>query len=165
MVAPNSSVSSSSKVTNPLPVSAMAKHPCDGALTSGQLAQLLGEAPAPEHADDATGPVCHWQKTSTGAIVGVGYMTNVSGGVSQVYDQQQGDAYRQVLQVGGYPALAYNSTESSPVTDCHVAVGVTDTLAYDVGFVVGSNRYRKMNPCDAAVDIAGKVLSNLKAAA
>jgi hypothetical protein len=161
----SSSVASAPKVQNPLPASVISKHPCDSALTDAQLTQLLGVVPSAQHDDDATGPACGWQKTSTGATIGVGYMTNVTGGLSQVYDQQRSDAYYQVLEVSGYPALAYNSTEAAAVSDCHVAVGITDTLAYDVGFVVGSDRSGKLNPCDAAKAIAQDVLDNLKASA
>ncbi|GLY64295.1 hypothetical protein Atai01_09140 [Amycolatopsis taiwanensis] len=154
-----------SKVQNPLPASVVSKHPCDSALTDAQLTELLGMVPSARREDDPTGPVCGWQKTSTGATIGVGYLTNVSGGLSQVNDRQQGDAYYEALEVGGYPALAYNSTETAPVSDCHVAVGITDTVAYDVGFVVGGNRAGKQDPCDVAKIVAQDVLENLKAAA
>jgi hypothetical protein len=60
--------------------------------------------------------------------------------------------------------VAYNSTETSPVGDCSVGVGIADNLAFDVHFIVGSNRYGKLNPCDAAKIIAEDVLDNLKAA-
>jgi hypothetical protein len=142
----------------------ISKHPCDGALTSTQLTQLFGEVPTARHTDDATGAACQWQKGSTAATIDVGYMTGVTGGLSQVYERQQSDAYHQTLEIGGFPALAYNVTENPPVGGCDIAVGITDSLAVNIGFGIGSDRYGKQNPCDAANIIAQDVMENLKAA-
>jgi hypothetical protein len=153
------------KVQNPLPASVFAKHPCDSALTATQLMQLMNEVPPPRHTDNAAGPSCGWTKSSTSAVITVGYLTALKDGLSDVYAKKTTDAYQQPLEVGGYPAATYNSTESTPVGDCDVAVGIADNLVFDVGFVVGTDRYGKENPCDAAKTIAEDVLENLKAAA
>jgi hypothetical protein len=158
------STASAPKVQNPLPASVISKHPCDaGTLTGTQLGQLFGEVPAAQRKDTQVGPGCQWQKTSTGATADVAWLTSVSGGLSQVYSQE--DAYRQVLEINGYPALAYNVTQNPPVGDCQIAIGISDSLVVGVGFVVGGNRYGQQNPCDVAKIVAQDVLGNLKASA
>jgi uncharacterized protein DUF3558 len=141
------------------------EHPCLSALTNAQLQALAGEVPVARHTDDDTGPACQWQKESTGGTIDVGYMINVTGGLNQVYQQQQNSAYHQPLTIDGYPALAYNVGQSTPIGDCGVAVGIADNLVFEAGLVVGSDRYGKTNPCDGAKVVAQDVLENLKAAA
>lgn len=152
-------------VQNPLPASVVSKHPCESALTSGQLTQLIGEVPSPRHTDNAAGPGCGWTKQSTSAVVDVGWLSGATGGIGQVYQAEQSAAYHEPLDIEGYPALAYNSTENPPVAGCNISFGISDTLVVDAGFTVGSDRYGKLNPCDAAKAIAQDVLDNLKAAA
>ncbi|MFD2416426.1 DUF3558 domain-containing protein [Amycolatopsis pigmentata] len=160
----SSSSVSAPKVQNPLPASVISKHPCLSALTDGQLADLIGEVPQAQHTDNAAGPGCGWTKPSTAAGIDVAWMTGLRNGLSDYYAQKQRDAYQQPITIGGYPAVAYNSTEVHPVGDCSVGVGIADNLAFDVHFIVGSDRYGKLNPCDAAKAIAEDVLTNLKAA-
>jgi uncharacterized protein DUF3558 len=165
----SSSTSSSAplapKVQNPLPASVISKHPCDSALTAAQLTQLFGEVPSARHTDNAAGPGCGWTKASTSAGINIAWMTGLKDGLSDYYAQKQSDAYQQPADIGDYPAVVYNSTESTPVGDCSVGVGIADNLAFDVHFVVGSNRYGQQNPCDVAKVVAHDVLDNLKAAA
>jgi hypothetical protein len=153
------------KVQNPLPASVFSKHPCESALTDAQLQQLANEVLPARHTDDATGPACQWQKQSTAATFDVAYMTNVTGGLNQVYEQQQDSPYHQPLEISGYPALAYNVGQANPVGNCSISVGIADNLVFDVGFVPGTDRYGKVNPCDSAKIIAQDVLENLKSAA
>lgn len=153
------------KVENPLPASLFTKHPCDSSLTDGQLTQLLGEVPASRHTDNQAGPGCGWTKRSTGAGINIAWMIGLKSGLSDYYAQKSTDAFQQPIEVGGYPAVEYNSTEASPITDCSVGVGIADNLVFDSHYVVGSNRRGTLNPCDAAKSIAQNVLENLQAAA
>lgn len=155
---------SAPKVQNPLTTSVISKHPCDTALTDSQLTQLVGEVPSSRHTDNAAGPGCGWTKRSTGAGIDVAWMTGLRNGLSDYYAKKETDAFQQPIMIGGYPAVVYNPVVASPVGDCGVGVGIADNLAFDVHFIVGSDRYGKLNPCDAAKAIAGDVLDNLKAA-
>ena len=140
------------------------KHPCDSALTNEQLTTLLGMVPPARHTDNAAGPGCGWTKESTAAIIDVGWMTGVGGGLSQVYQAQTTAKFQQPMDVNGYPALAYDPIEQ-PTERCDLAVGVADNLVFDAGFHVGDDRRGKVDPCDAAKQIAQDVLANLRAAA
>lgn len=128
------------------------------------MEQLLGEVPPADHTDNAAGPGCGWTKPSTAAGINVAWMTGLKNGLSDYYAKKQTDAYQQPITIGGYPALIYDPIDVSPVGDCAIGVGIADNLAFDVHFIVGSNRYGKQNPCDVAKIIAEDVLSNLKAA-
>ncbi|WP_158888297.1 DUF3558 domain-containing protein [Amycolatopsis anabasis] len=155
------------KVADPLPASVFEKHPCDGSLTPAQLTELLGEVPSARKTDNAAGPGCGWTKSSTHAIVDVGYMTGVTDGLTQMYEVQKPKAafWQELAPVAGYPAIAYDATRAQPVESCAVAVGVADNLVFDAAATLGQNRIGKVDPCEASRKLAEMVLTNLKAEA
>lgn len=159
--APVSSTSAAAPpVSDPLPASVFDKHPCESALTTAQLNQLINVVPPARHTDNQAGPSCGWTKPSPLAIIDVAWMTGVHGGLSQVVAAQQNAPFHESTTVSGYPGLSYNSEQ--PTHDCHVAVGIADSLVFDVAFGADA---AKVSPCDGATQVAQKVLANLKAAA
>lgn len=152
--------SSAPKVADPLPASVFDKHPCDIALTPDQLKQLISEAPPSHRTDNAAGPGCGWTRQSTGTIIEVAWLTG-AGSLSEVIASQEHSVFHQQTEVDGYPALYYNP-EEQPTEICHVAVGIADNLVFEAAINALAG---KVNRCDAANQIAEKVLTNLKAAA
>ncbi|MFB9931069.1 DUF3558 domain-containing protein [Amycolatopsis halotolerans] len=155
------------KVENPLPDSVLSAHPCDSALTPDQVGAALTQKPRGEHDDKPElGAQCHWINSDVGAGVSVIYVTKVTDGLSAVYanTKPQSTVWRPLSPIQGLPAVAHStySTEGSK-SFCQVSVGISDK--YTVGVSVNLSPAKvgaQHDPCDAATQVAGMVVTNLK---
>ncbi|MGW7534615.1 DUF3558 domain-containing protein [Amycolatopsis sp. NPDC054798] len=155
------------KVEHPLPESVLSTHPCDSALTPDQVGEALSKIPRGEHDDKPElGAQCHWTNSDVGAGVSVIYVTKVSDGLSAVYanTKPQSTVWHPLSSMQGLPAVAHStySTEGSK-SFCQVSVGISDK--YTVGVSVNLSPAKvgsRQDPCSAAVQVAGMVITNLK---
>lgn len=153
------------KVEKPLPGSVLSGHPCDGALTAAQINEIFRMQPPGVHTDiPALGPECKWLNEDTGALVQVLYTVKADG-LSAVYANTKGLAkvWRPIPSVQGFPAVAHStSSDQGKEDNCQVSVGITDEYTVDASVGLGQSRVGKQDPCDAATQVAGMVVTNLK---
>lgn len=155
------------KVQNPLPALVFDQPPCESALTTKQLDDLLGTAPTGKPEELATGPTCHWSKRETGALITVGYGTKVPDGLSAAYKNVAAQAtyWKPMPDVQGFPNVAYSTTSDGPPDDmCSLGVGIADNLGFYIGVTIGRNKQGQVDPCEATRMVADMVLTNLKGA-
>lgn len=155
------------KVATPLPASVLDGSPCDGALTTEQVAHFIGTAKTPERTDITAGPACSWLSSDgvSGGIT-VYYQTKTQVGLAYDYRTNKPAASRwEPTELQGYPAVALvlKGNDQSVSGTCTFSVGIRDDLAFSAGVTLGdSARKRGVDSCAAAKDIANTVLTNLK---
>ncbi|MYW90560.1 DUF3558 domain-containing protein [Amycolatopsis rubida] len=155
------------KVEHPLPASVLSTHPCDSALTPGQVGSLLGRNRQGAHRDEPSlGAECQWSNDETGALATVLYATKLSDGLSAVYanSKPQATLWRQLPLVQGFPAVAHSTFKQESVVKsfCQVSVGISDQKTIDASVSLGYSQIGKKDPCDAAAVVADMVITNLK---
>ena len=155
------------KVEHPLPASVLSGQPCQEALTSDQLTQILGMVPQGKPDTlSGLGPDCKWHNTDAGAQVGVGYDIETHGGLSVLYQntKPQAKVWRELPPIQGFPAVAYSTLDSGTKTGlCLVGVGVADDLSFDASLGLGdAKRASGADPCELAARVADMVVTNLK---
>ncbi|MEV4596059.1 DUF3558 domain-containing protein [Amycolatopsis sp. NPDC049253] len=153
------------KVEHPLPASALSGDPCQEALTSAQLKEILGTAPQGARDDSAVGPACNWHAD---AAVGVSYATQTHEGLSAVYKntKPQSKVWRPLPAIQGFPAVGHAPDSSDTPNDfCQVSVGIRDDLSFDTSLFLSSGKVGKADPCELAAQVAGMVVTNLRARA
>ncbi|WP_081655385.1 DUF3558 domain-containing protein [Amycolatopsis orientalis] len=155
------------KVEHPLPESVLSGQPCQEALTSDQLKQILDMVPQGEPSNiPGLGPDCKWHNTDAGAQVGVGYTTQTHQGLSAVYQgtKPQAKVWRELPPIQGFPAVAFSTEDSGTQTGlCLVSVGIADDLSFDASLGLGdAKRASGADPCPLAARVADMVVTNLK---
>ncbi|QYN26065.1 DUF3558 domain-containing protein [Amycolatopsis sp. DSM 110486] len=154
------------RVEHPLPASVLSGDPCQDALTPDQLNRILTITPQGARDDSAgLGPACNWHNSTSGAAVGVSFVTQTHQGLSGVYENTQRQVKRwQVLPpVQGFPAVAY-STESAGNTSsfCEVSTGIRDDLSFDTSLYLSSAKIGTKDPCDVAAQVVDMIVTNLR---
>ncbi|MFI5612521.1 DUF3558 domain-containing protein [Amycolatopsis sp. NPDC051903] len=151
------------KVGHPLPASVLSGDPCQEALTSDQLKQILGISPQGKR-DDTTGlgPACDWHNSDSGAAVGVSYVTEPHQGLSGVYanTKPQVKLWQELPAIQGYPAVGHASSDSKDF--CQVSVGIRDDLTFDVSLGLSTAKIGTADPCPLAARVADMVVTNLR---
>ncbi|RJQ82743.1 DUF3558 domain-containing protein [Amycolatopsis panacis] len=151
------------KVDHPLPASVLSGDPCQSALTSDQLAQILGTVPQGKpDSIDGLGPSCDWHAD---ASVSVSYVTQDHQGLSAVYRnaKPQTSVWRVFPLIQGFPAVGYVSKESKLGDICTVSVGIADNVSFDAGLILSRARKEAhADPCELAARVAGMVATNLR---
>ena len=154
------------KVENPINVTRFLQAPCD-ALTAEQVDSFLGKgvSPKPDLKGQA-GPECFWHSPSISqAGVGVIFTHAANLGLTSVY-AARGTKYpffKPLEPIDGYPLVAYDGEgDQSSKGRCTVAVGASNTQAIDISITQSEENVGKKDPCIAAREVAGKVLTNLK---
>ncbi|MEQ0561248.1 DUF3558 domain-containing protein [Amycolatopsis sp. NEAU-NG30] len=154
-------------VDSPLSPAVLDGSPCDSALTSSQVDHLLGQPTPAKPSDTQLGPMCQWSSASgSGAGITVAYQTKSDQGISLAYQNVQPTAarWKSLAPIRGFPAVAY--TNSADKRACVIVVGVTDKLAFSTGLTLGDKAAGEGKDCfDLAPEVAGTVLTNLKARA
>jgi Protein of unknown function (DUF3558) len=156
------------KVQAPLPASVLEGSPCDTAFTADQIRFFItASKPANRRDDFATGPKCNWVNADgNGASIAVSYMTKLGGGLDVAYQNTKPQTSRfEPIKVGDYPAVIVELRGTEGLRDqvCGLFVGVRDDLMYSVDMTLGENaRKNRVDPCEAAKEVANTVLTNLK---
>lgn len=144
------------KVAKPLDASKMVANPCS-ALTSDDVAALHITKPITKPA--ATGSDCGWTG-QTGGTIGISWVTENTGGLSDLYAKASTIAYWQPTTVDGYPAAYGDSISDGRARGvCVLNVGVNDHLYFFSQLVNPSNAGQS---CDLAQQAASAVLKNLQ---
>lgn len=152
------------KVANPLPASVLSTDPCQGALTSAQLTEILGTAPQGKPDNSTLGPACNWHNSGKGAHVSVSYDTQSHTGLSGEYEniRPQAIVWRPLPPIQGFPAVAHvTPSGGEPDYFCQVSVGIADDLSFDATIILGPEKKGKADPCQVAAQTADMVTTNL----
>ncbi|MEV0065816.1 DUF3558 domain-containing protein [Amycolatopsis sp. NPDC050768] len=151
------------KVEHPLPASVLSGDPCQDALTSDQLKQILGSAPQGKRDDNAAlGRACNWDAD---AGVGVGYDTQTHEGLSGVYanTKPQASVWHELKPIQGFPAAAHSSEKQGAAQEfCQVSVGIRDDLSFDASLYLSQANIGVADPCELAARVADMVVTNLR---
>lgn len=151
------------KVDNPLPDSVLSGSACD-ALNPQQVRNNFGTALVGQPEDGALGPKCTWSDHQGGSMLTIFYTTKQREGLSIIYKQVKPQMKRfDVLPpIQGYPAVAYDLKPGPRTDNCHVAIGLSDTLEFEVGLDLGDFNRGKTDACGLAADVTGDVVTTLK---
>ncbi|QYN18854.1 DUF3558 domain-containing protein [Amycolatopsis sp. DSM 110486] len=152
------------KVSNPLQSSLLGAQPCQEGLTSSQLTDVLGKVVAGSPTTTAgLGPSCTWTNSEKGSSVDVAYDTATNDGLSSWYQNTKPKAVVwQPTQVQGFPAVAHVTNGGAPDEFCQVTIGINDQRTIDVSVGLGPAKKGKLNPCQAAEQVADMVMTNLR---
>ncbi|RJQ84872.1 DUF3558 domain-containing protein [Amycolatopsis panacis] len=153
------------KVAHPLPDSVLSGSPCE-ALSPKQIHDDIGPGIPGKIEDGALGPVCSWGGGS-GSLLMIYFTTTQHEGLSIIYKQVKSQMKRfDVLPpIQGFPAVAYDTQPGPRTRDCHLTVGLADTLDFQIGLSLGDYNAGKVDSCDIAAIIADHVVTTLKAKA
>ncbi|MFF0147242.1 uncharacterized protein DUF3558 [Amycolatopsis sulphurea] len=154
------------KVEHLLPASVLSGQPCQEALTSDQLKQILGMTPAGKpDSVPGIGPNCKWGNRDTGAGVAIGYDVETHGGLSIIYQntKPRAQVWRALPPVQGFPAVAHLAI-GAEIKDqfCQVSVGITDELSFDASLTISDAKRGKADPCELTARVADMVVTNLR---
>ncbi|MFD8497646.1 DUF3558 family protein [Amycolatopsis sp. NPDC059657] len=166
---PDGAASEVPKVQNPLPAKVLEGNPCDVALTPNDVKSFIGTPDPAKPGENVLGPKCDWDNAAgSGAGITVFFHTKDNGGLALTYKNIKPKAARWVdnLQpVQGYPIVGYLAPGDNPgVRDnCHLDVGISDTLTYSVDLQLGdSARNKGIDACEGGRDVADRVMTNIK---
>ena len=155
---PSASASQAPKVATPLDAIRFINNPCS-ALTSTDLAGLhVDNAINGGARHNAGGVQCTWSGEAAGGI-GIGWETEVTDGLSDLYAKSDTIAYWKPTAVSGYPA-AYGDaiSDGRAQGDCVINVAVNDHLYFNSQFTDPSNADQS---CALAEQAAVDVIRNL----
>ncbi|MFB9929254.1 DUF3558 domain-containing protein [Amycolatopsis halotolerans] len=151
------------KVENPLPDSVLSGSACD-ALNSQQIHVNFGADLVGKPEDGPLGPKCTWSDHQGGSMLTIFYTTKQREGLSIIYKQVKPQMKRfDVLPpIQGFPAVAYDPKPGPRTDGCQIAVGLSDTLEFEVGLDLGLSNSGKADACGLAADVTGDVVTTLK---
>ncbi|MCG3749285.1 DUF3558 domain-containing protein [Amycolatopsis sp. Poz14] len=151
------------KVENPLPDSVLSGSACD-ALSPQQVHYNFGTDLVGQPEDGPLGPKCTWSGPNGGSMLTIFYTTKQKEGLSIIYKQVKPQMKRfDVLPpIQGYPAVAYDLKPGPKNDGCQIAVGLSDTLEFEVGLDLGDFNRGKTDACGLAADVTGDVVTTLK---
>jgi hypothetical protein len=151
------------KVDNPLDVSRFEEHPCE-ALTPAD-AETLNVPPTGEQSGDEAGETCYWRNSQTRGSLSLTFFSEDGHGLSSVYEDADSGEYQYfepIEDIEGFPAVAFNPSANKPAVDCGVVVGVSDKLAFMARVALSEANVGKKEPCAAAAQAAGMLLTVMK---
>lgn len=146
------------RVARPLDASAFVAAPCT-TLTPAQLSSLKVAPPGTIRGGDGFTPGCTW-RGDRGSI-GIGWLTDNKGGLSDTYRGRVLEAYFIETTVADYPAVFVDATDNRDRGYCGIVVGVSDTLTYYAS--VHSN-LDAVGACGLAEQVAIAALTTVKEA-
>ncbi len=150
-------------VEDPMDVTQFEQDPCR-ALTAAQAREL--NVPTTGKATEiAFGKGCTWMNTDSGGQTTIQFFSSDERGLSSIYREAKGsdfEYFEPIDDIEGYPAVEYNIDEENPDTDCTVAVGVTDRLAFTNTTWLSSNNVGHDEPCDVAVRVTTMMMKTMQ---
>lgn len=154
------------KVENPLDVSRFEQKPCD--VLTPEDAEELNIPATGEQEGDSLGETCYWRNTQTRGSLAASFFSGDKRGLSSVYQEAKGSDFPYFEPIGdveGHPAVAYNTEEEAPRTDCTVAVGLSDQLVFTARVALSDANLGRRKPCEVAADAAGMMMKTMLGAA
>jgi hypothetical protein len=142
------------KVANPLDASAFLAAPCN-TLTSAQLSDLAVKPPGRPQSEP--GPGCGWFGDTQS--VGIGWLLDNKGGLSDTYRGRELEAYFEPTVVEEYPGVFVDSIDSRGTGHCGIVVGVSDTLTF---YATVDSRLDAEGACALAKQVAAAALATVK---
>ncbi|GAB3368511.1 DUF3558 domain-containing protein [Amycolatopsis echigonensis] len=154
------------KVANPLPAGTLDRDPCS-TLTAAQVNALLGASATGEPQDTGVAKMCHWANLDRGSGISVQLVYAWKDGLGHVYAKKNEGFFKELEPVQGYPTVAYGPSDDSSTGRCGVAIGISDTMAFEADATISRSNVGKpgSDPCEAARRIGDAVVTTLKAGA
>ncbi len=151
------------KVENPLPDSVLSGSACD-ALSPQQIHEDVGDGVTGKPEDGPLGPKCTWSDHQDGSMLTIFYTTKQREGLSIIYKQVKPQMKRfDVLPpIQGFPAVAYDLKPGPRTDGCQIAVGLSDTLEFEVGVDLGLHNSGKTDSCRIAAIVTDHAVTTLK---
>ncbi|WP_197284925.1 DUF3558 domain-containing protein [Sciscionella sediminilitoris] len=165
--APSSAPASSSaagsgsgpRVPVPLPTRELLDNPCT-VLTNAEATDFGLIPPGEKTTRQLT--ACQWRSSDNGQnSIGMAPVPPNTGGISDIYDQKERQAYFEPTTVDGYPAVFADTQDGRPSGTCTLWLGVTDHLAVSIIPAIGAGPNRS-KPCALAKKFGAAMLTHLK---
>ena len=156
------------KVANPIDTTKYRASPCI-LLTAAQVAQYrITSAGSTSDGTTALGPGCSWSQLG-GSGLTVQFITANKTGITSLYINKDiivnGGGYWAATTIQGYPGVFNSSLDDRKTGDCSLAVGVTDTLTYNVAVTADKSTPQYSDPCGMTSQIADMVLTTMRGGA
>jgi hypothetical protein len=159
---------SAPKVAHPLDTTKYQAAACS-LLTAAQVAQYgITDAGNAGDGTSALGPGCSWSQLG-GSGFTVEFITANKAGLTSLYINKDiivnGGGYWVATTVQGYPGVFNSSLDDRKTGDCSLAVGVTDTLTFNVALTADKSTPQYSDPCGMGSQIADMVLTTMRGGA
>ncbi|CAM2876180.1 DUF3558 domain-containing protein [Saccharomonospora xinjiangensis] len=154
------------RVTDPLAIDPFLNKPCTS-LTEKQVTEYLGaDAETRPKTDRSAGPSCAWHSdVVSDAQISVTYPRLGDEGLTAIYRNRNKAAYfTEMDSVDGYPTIASSTIDNRDEGECLVTVGTSDSDYVNIDMYLGDGSVGKVDPCEAAHEVATAVIGNIKAA-
>jgi hypothetical protein len=152
------------KVDNPMDAAKFREQPCL-ALTQQQATQLNVGFPGKQR-QGPLGQVCDWETPQDSGLIDLQWSDKNPRGLSAEYKANKDGKwayFKELPPIEGFPAIAADATDGRQRGECTVAVGVSDQYSFALGLVQSRSKVGTADPCDVAVQVAGMVLTTMKA--
>jgi hypothetical protein len=156
----SNSANGAPRVANPLDVTKFIAKPC-ALLTASQVASLgLTGSGNPQTASSGN-EMCSWHSADDREDYTISFLPNNKGGLSDNYRANKDGqwAYFEPTEVADYPAVFNDIGDRRDRGSCTIVTGVRDELT----FRVASARTPNQKGCEKVKEIAGQVITTLKA--
>ncbi|EHR59340.1 DUF3558 domain-containing protein [Saccharomonospora cyanea] len=163
--ATSSTVPDVPRVEPPLNVDSFLAQPCTS-LTDDQVTEYLGENTEQEDKTErSSGPSCSWYSgLRSNAHISVTYPRLTDEGLTAIYRNRDKTAYfTELSPVDGYPAIATGTTDNRDEGECLVIVGTSASDYMNIDMYLGDGSVGKVDPCEAAHEVATTVIGNIRA--
>ncbi|CAM2876252.1 DUF3558 domain-containing protein [Saccharomonospora xinjiangensis] len=153
-------------VATPLLVDHFLDEPCTS-LTKKQIAGYLGKDTEVElDTEYSSGPSCSWYSDlRSNASISITYPQLSDEGLTAIYRNRNKAAYfTEMDSVDGYPTIASSTIDNRDEGECLVTVGTSNSDYVNIRVYLGDGSVGKVDPCEAAHEVATAVIGNIKAA-
>lgn len=166
---PTASTGGAPEVKDPLDAAKYLAQPC-AVLSATALKSINVSKPGIPNTDSSVasyaGPQCIWNTDDqpVGQTYGVGFLTGNKNGLSDTYrgGKKAFPGYFEPTEVGAYPAVFNDLTDTRNNGSCNVTVGISSSLAFRVGLEGSKDTGSKS--CDLVKQVAATVIQQLKGA-
>ena len=153
-------------VADPLDITRYLDDPCLS-LTDRQVTEYLGDEAEPQVAtEQSSGPSCSWYSgMRSHAQIVITYPRLTDEGMTAIYRNRDVHAFfHETAPVNGYPAVSYGGVDSREKGECLVTVGTSNSDYVNIDVYLGASSVGRVDPCDAAHEVATVVISNIQSA-
>ena len=151
-------------VADPLDITRYLDQPCVS-LTPEQTTEYLGDdVRVRPKTGRSAGPSCAWNSDMrSDAQISVTYPRLTDEGLSAIYRNKDRQAFfHEVAPVNGYPAVSHGGLDNRGQGECLVTVGTSNSDYVNVIVYLGKGSAGKLDPCEAAHEVATAVVSNIQ---
>lgn len=152
-------------IETPLKIDSFLEQPCTS-LKRDQIIGYLGDETKTEsHRDNAAGPSCLWRSDiRSDAHIIIMYPRVTDKGLSAIYRNREEHAFFvEMPPIDGYPTVAVSTIDNRSEGECPVLVGTSNSDYVSVYLHLGKSSVGKIDPCEAAHEVATTVIGNIKA--